>query len=424
MTTYSIHLTDKHNNNSLSLLSDNNNDQLTSISTSNNVANSSTMNRLSFTTIKHKYKNFIINEQKWLIPLLDSIRNITIFLPGRFTEHGQLRSETIYTILNLLQVYHDKILHRVNNNQNNEYNIHNIDINNQRYRSVKRYQNILTFLYTTEVLFEMISIYIQNRYIDNNNILRQKFKWYIILLIELIKLYSKFRIFQYNNYSTLTHRTQQDIIYNNVQNNIKYDLDDYNIQKQTHNITNQIGDQLIQQYIQQGRYIHTHGNYTYNSKKQNDVNNGNNNFNDRIKKIQQLCEILYMIRPLIYVSGQLGIMHNSNANNIDDNSNNTNLTQQWKPFISSLLCDLISLSLYTSNIQSLTTQQQTEYKRRITLLLYYLFRSPLYEYFTIRPITTISNILSYIPIFGIIFGNIADITNLFQRYYFYTAASA
>ena len=96
-------------------------------------------------SLKASYEEWVRKEQKWLLPLLDTARNLTLFLPGRFSD-TELRSEAsqprtlrcreedhsgrrpthrpvadaalpvlvvaVYTALNLLTVYHDYILDR------------------------------------------------------------------------------------------------------------------------------------------------------------------------------------------------------------------------------------------------------------------------------------------------------------------------
>ena len=44
------------------------------------------------TSLKESYERWVRSEQKWLLPLLDTARNLTLFLPGRFSD-TELRSE-------------------------------------------------------------------------------------------------------------------------------------------------------------------------------------------------------------------------------------------------------------------------------------------------------------------------------------------
>ena len=43
-------------------------------------------------SLKDGYEAWVRREQKWLLPLLDTARNLTLFLPGRFSD-TELRSE-------------------------------------------------------------------------------------------------------------------------------------------------------------------------------------------------------------------------------------------------------------------------------------------------------------------------------------------
>jgi hypothetical protein len=43
-------------------------------------------------SLKQSYERWVRSEYKWLLPLLDTARNLTLFLPGRFSD-SELRSE-------------------------------------------------------------------------------------------------------------------------------------------------------------------------------------------------------------------------------------------------------------------------------------------------------------------------------------------
>ena len=47
-------------------------------------------------SVKASYEEWVRREQKWLLPLLDTARNLTLFLPGRFSD-TELRSEASQT---------------------------------------------------------------------------------------------------------------------------------------------------------------------------------------------------------------------------------------------------------------------------------------------------------------------------------------
>ncbi|PWN50798.1 peroxisome membrane protein [Violaceomyces palustris] len=63
-----------------------------------------------------RYDSFLINNASQITAVESSLRSITYFLPGRFKD-AELAGEAIYSLLNLLGLYHDSILVRILSNQ-------------------------------------------------------------------------------------------------------------------------------------------------------------------------------------------------------------------------------------------------------------------------------------------------------------------
>lgn len=80
---------------------------------------------------------------------------------------------------------------------------------------------------------------------------------------------------------------------------------------------------------------------------------------------QMFAELIYVFQPLIHLSS-LGIYG----------------MESWKPWISSLICDLISQSLHLDQSDNLSLVEKTELYRRRQSMLIYLLRSPLYDLWT------------------------------------------
>ena len=55
--------------------------------------------------------------------------------------------------------------------------------------------------------------------------------------------------------------------------------------------------------------------------------------------------------------------------------------------------------------------------------LIYLLRTPFFELYSKTPLLTVTNKMSRIPIFGLFFGNLADLVVALQTHYFYTCAN-
>ena len=367
----------------------------------------------SLSQFKHRYESFICSENKWLLPLLDTIKSLTIFLPGRFSE-GEIRSEAIYSILNLLQVYHDRILHKQSNAANNEINLIYIGSTNKLYRMLKSLQHILTVLYYTEVLIEMIAARIGSNMQSQYQLLRShKFKWGVIFVIESIKTYCRLRILYANRGHMLLTRTSDEIVWDTLQRDAEHkkteflqqsisDTTKYSTDKLLSytNTINQPCQSLINLYIEHGRLDHPHGRYI--QPITNEI------YNTTPNNIKIICELLYWCRPLVYAGGQLLYCDDSN--------------QLWSPWINSLLVDLFAIiPMFSQN--DLTLQQRNEVIRRFTLLSYYLLRTPFFESYTQQPLIKLSSILSSVPLFGVVFGNLAELIAVLQKHYFYVSAS-
>jgi len=115
-------------------------------------------------------------------------------------------------------------------------------------------------------------------------------------------------------------------------------------------------------------------------------------------------ELLYVIRPLVYVILLLWKGRKS-----------------WLPWILSLGVDGAS-RLCIGSSTHLSDIEKDEVARRTVQMLYYILRSPFFELY-INRLDFLKSIQS-IPLLGVLFKSMLEYVTVYRRYYFYTAGSS
>ena len=132
-----------------------------------------------------RYELWLRDNQKVVLPLLDGLRTLTVFLPGRFQPGGQLSSEGIYTLMNVIQVYHESILDKP------RAITAEVKINpeSKTHKWLKILQGILIFSYYTEVFVEMAAKRFFKDPANCNAVEGQQTRgsWWCIAAVEAIK---------------------------------------------------------------------------------------------------------------------------------------------------------------------------------------------------------------------------------------------
>ncbi|KMS93662.1 hypothetical protein BVRB_029210 [Beta vulgaris subsp. vulgaris] len=106
----------------------------------------------------------------------------------------------------------------------------------------------------------------------------------------------------------------------------------------------------------------------------------------KVTPFQLASEILFIVRPVIYVSGVLKYSLRS-----------------WKPFFAALLTDVMSRGLI-GKMNDMTPRQRQEVHRRTFLWLFYLLRSPCFENYTMYPLIKSLSLCEKLPLIGVLFG--------------------
>lgn len=133
-------------------------------------------------SLSARYESWLRVHSTWLLPSLDAIRSLTLFLPGRFQEGGQISSEGIYTILNVIAVYHDHILDKPRALSAEL----RVDAASRERTLIQFAQGMLLFTHYTEVFMEMAAkrYFKQEGGVDGA---QTRGSWYCIAAVEAIK---------------------------------------------------------------------------------------------------------------------------------------------------------------------------------------------------------------------------------------------
>ncbi|KAJ2724270.1 hypothetical protein GGI07_002043 [Coemansia sp. Benny D115] len=123
-------------------------------------------------------------------------------------------------------------------------------------------------------------------------------------------------------------------------------------------------------------------------------------------------ELLFILRPVVYVLAMRQVGR-----------------RDWRPWALSLLIELASRQMVRTDLHGGKrdsgdcTVEKDELGRRKWLLLYYLLRSPFFDRFTEKKMTSVAEWCNNKPLLSLLGSLIQDYQPLWQQYYFYTAAS-
>ena len=116
-------------------------------------------------------------------------------------------------------------------------------------------------------------------------------------------------------------------------------------------------------------------------------------------------EALYWLRPVLYTLMRLRYADSAYA-----------------PFVVSLTTDVMARAL-APRWAALTAEQRAEWGRRMLMWALYGLRSPVFEEWTQYPLVRLSQLLSRVPLFGMVGRNVVDLVFSLQQHYFYTSSS-
>lgn len=135
------------------------------------------------------YQHFLLNNATRITSIESTLRSVTWFLPGRFKD-AELASESLYTTLNILSLYHDRIITKVvstlPSSQKPTQSSHT------RYTSAwcavsptySFLAHTLAVISRSQLLIEMLAA----------RRLGSKRRWRVVLMLELIKAFLKLKL--------------------------------------------------------------------------------------------------------------------------------------------------------------------------------------------------------------------------------------
>jgi len=328
------------------------------------------------------YENWVRSEQGWYLPLLDTLKSFTMFLPGRFNENF-LKSEAIYTLFNLVGMYHDSIAGRP---RPFELKCGPPSV------WVNRAKNLLGVAELTEVLLEMIA----GRKFGEAG-LRSRFKWLVILGVETLKMLCKLVLLKNNRWRMVTQMTPDEVR-------------THQEQKEAQNIQSELSTKLKElpgpfpdltaMYIESGRNkLKPHGEFLLDAQGLDVVPK------KPISQVTAASEILHVLRPVVYCASRSVILDQGD----------------WRPLALSACCDIGSRVLMPSTTDS---SELREIQSRNFRYLFYLARSPLFEAIVKTPLMHVIAMLSKIPLLGTLLSSILELLISLQPHYFYSSASS
>ncbi|KAI8075443.1 peroxisome membrane protein [Gilbertella persicaria] len=358
----------------------------------------------------HLYQDFLLKNASQITSIESSLRSLTYILPGRFHD-AELASQALYAALNLIGLYHTSILKKAA--QESKTKVEETAFNKYLdfWSSQSSLNNIasklLSIITYTQVLMEMAVL----------KKLGKRQQWQLITVLEALKVVLKLTLFQ-----TTSHRMTL------YPPHLERDVDPAALAT--------LPKQHQQQ--QEGWVGKRTGVAVPSLSSSIDLNRGLSNKNahtdvtdylmskvltpEKLRKptqmvqvqkhISQLGELLYIIRPLLYVLSMLRFGKRS-----------------WKPWVLSLLIESFSQWAVRkgyenkgSRNQMLTLEQQ-EFNRRLKLMLLNIMRGAFYLKITRPRLEKFCNKTESKPILSMVSGVLRDYLPLWEQIYFYTSAS-
>ena len=253
---------------------------------------------------------------------------------------------------------------------------------------VRHLQSLLMFLHYTEVFIEMCTTVLTSSLPAPQ---RRRLKWLTLSSIEAIKALTRLTLLAHNEGRMLVPPSQDELNLQTV------------TQRHTRVVSRAVVDaggqggtnDLVSLYLSHGRNnLHPHGKFTLPSPPPPPAT-----------ATSTLSEALYFLRPVLYCLLRLRYQDSS-----------------YTPFALSLLTDLLARAM-APRWAVLSGEQRAEWGRRMLLWGLYGLRSPVFEEWTQYPLVRLSQMLSRVPLFGMVGKNVVDLVFSLQQHYFYTSAS-
>ncbi|KAG1175866.1 hypothetical protein G6F70_001166 [Rhizopus microsporus] len=347
------------------------------------------------------YEEFLIKNASQITSIESSLRSLTFILPGRFQD-AELASQALYAALNLVDLYHNSIIRKailarrdqVEESAFNKY----IHFWSSRSNLNATASSLLSVILYTQVLIEMAVL---KKY-------GKKRQWECIAYLEGLKVMLRLFIFQ---------TTGQRMTLSPP--HLKRDIDPQTlaIQPQEDDETwvgkrTGIRVKRMKDCFQTNSKSTDVTDFLLSRKLTADMLRKPDQMVTVQKNISKLGELMYILRPLIYVMAILKWGKRS-----------------WRPWIMSLAIELLSQAALkagyraTSDRTRMMPLEKDEFHRRRRLLLLNAMRGIFYLKITRPRLESFCNRTEDKPILSLASNIIREYLPLWQDIYFYTSAS-
>jgi len=357
------------------------------------------------------YENFLLNNASTISTVESSLRSLTWFLPGRFKD-ADLASEALSAFLNLTSLYHDSVLSRVIRSdpkfkplippsQHSRFTRGWSD-KNSRYKWAARTLEVIRFL---ELVIEMGL----RRKVSNKN------RWRGVFLLELVKAILRLMIlritrrpgicpplperdFDPSNIAPPSTSSTPTLAPSSQSSSPSMSPEHLKNNHMPLEVNNSLltspppltSDTPVEDYL------------LPKALSVNSVKSPTSIMRPLASASDWLSEVLYIMRPLIYVGA---ITFGSTAMN---------------PLVVSISMDILSRYLRRVPGTSSALERQ-EHARRDRDLLWYLLRGSVWQSYTRPKLESFVKKTSHAPVLGLLSAFINDWMPLIDEYYFYTA---
>lgn len=338
------------------------------------------------------YKEWVVGNKSWYLQILEFARSMVLFFPGKFNDDVSV--EALHAVLNLLSMYHNKILRETDDEAPNaqtpndavKYKIH-ADARNI-WTDIA--ENTLSFFQCSEILLEILAI----KYIAGKAKSRYG-KWMAILGIEAVKSSAKLFLLKQNQGQML----QKPSVVNEMDERVRMQGDRF-LQKVSDQQIEHPHADVLTMYAKHGRTFLPNGSFfprPVHAREEKTF---------RPSLAELLGEVLHHVRPVIYVLTRVLVKQQS----------------KWTPFLVSLFTDIVAKACSFTNKSPLSEGEQAERANRVFQLSYYLIRDPFFGTNMLGPIQFLTGLLAKIPVLGYFLTMISELLVQLQAYHFYQSA--
>ncbi|KAI8642555.1 peroxisome membrane protein [Parasitella parasitica] len=364
------------------------------------------------------YEDFLLKNASQITSIESSLRSLTYILPGRFHD-AELASQALYAALNLIGLYHNSILkraaqaHAVENKtgpvEESAFNKY-LQFWSSKSKLNASASTALSVISYTQVLMEMAVV----------KKLGKKKQWQLIASLEAFKVVLRLALFETTGQRMTLHPThlQRDVdpatlVSTGLKSNTSSKDDGWVGQRTGVTVPSLSGSIDLNNGLKK-KSAHTDVTAYLLSKVLTPEKLRRPEQMVQIQKnISKLGEVLYILRPLVYV---LSILRWGK--------------KSWRPWFVSFVIEIVSQIAVRKGYESanngrnhMMTLEKEEFNRRLKVMLLNVMRGAFYLKITRPRLERFCNRTESKPVISMVAGVLRDYLPLWEQIYFYTSAS-